>query len=159
MPSKKEMQQAYRSKETQGFQDLHCALQAADPHQPIQRDVARYQLLSMAARRLRELTREKQELSQELSGLRQQSPRPPATYIPHEFLCTPDQGFPCMFRHTTLSGRNLRRPVVTSSIDSGYDDGCMPYPQEMRNSAFNVINTDSSVHSAYYGSYYTTGRV
>ncbi|KAI6122514.1 hypothetical protein EDD16DRAFT_1705089 [Pisolithus croceorrhizus] len=143
MPSKKEMQQAYRSKETQGFQDLHCALQAADPHQPIQRDVARYQLLSMAARRLRELTREKQELSQELSGLRQQSPRPPATYIPHEFLCTPDQGF----------------PLVTSSIDSGYDDGCMPYPQEMRNSAFNVINTDSSVHSAYYGSYYTTGRV
>ncbi|KAI6097651.1 hypothetical protein EV401DRAFT_1895461 [Pisolithus croceorrhizus] len=143
MPSKKEMQQAYRSKETQGFQDLHYALQTADPHQPIQRDVARYQLLSMAAKRLRELAREKQELSQQLSGLRQQSPRPLATYIPHEFLCTPDQGF----------------PLVTPSIDPGWDDGCVPYPQEMRNSTFNVINTDSSVHSAYYGSYYTTGRV
>lgn len=143
MPSKKEMQQAYRSKETQGFQDLHYALQAADPQLPIQRDVARYQLLSMAAKRLRELIREKQELLQELSGLRQQNPRPPALYVPNELLCVPDQAF----------------PSVTLSVDSGYDDGCVPYPQDMRASTYNVISTDSSPHTAYYGSpHYTGGR-
>lgn len=143
MPSKKEMQQAYRSKETQGFQDLHYALQAADPQVPIQRDVARYQLLSMAAKRLGELIREKQELLRELSGLRQQSSRPSAVYVPNELLCVPDQAF----------------SSVSLSMDSGYDDGCVPYPQEMRTSTYNVISTDASVHSAYYGSpYYTGGR-
>lgn len=142
MPSKKEMQQAYRSKETQGFQDLHCALQTVDPHSPIQRDVARYQLLSMAAKRLRELAHEKQVLSQELSLRRQsQSPRPPHMYAPNGLLCSPDQVF----------------PLGTTSVDSVYDDGYVSYTPEMRTVTF---NTNTNVHPAYYGApYYTGGRV
>ncbi|KAI6030580.1 hypothetical protein F5J12DRAFT_298859 [Pisolithus orientalis] len=139
MPSKKEMQQAYRSKETQGFQDLHCALQTVDPHSPIQRDVARYQLLSMgkrqrpytrisitdayvyvrlAAKRLRELAHEKQLLSQELSLRRQsQSPRPPHMYAPNELLCSPDQVFPLWTLCTTMATcLTLRKCELSHSI-------------------------------------------
>lgn len=142
MPSKKEMQQAYRLKETQGFQDLHCALQAVDP-QPIQRDIARYQLLIMAAERLKELAREKQELSQQLSSLSQQNRRPPPNmYAPDELTCAPN----AMFSSATFG------------MSSAYGDGCMPYAQGARTSTFNVVGMDTNAHHAYYGTPYHTGR-
>lgn len=50
MRSKKEMQQQYRTKETEGFDQLHRALHAVNPNTPVRRDIARHQLLIMGER-------------------------------------------------------------------------------------------------------------
>lgn len=69
MPTKKEMQQQYRLKETQGFADLHHALYAVNPQLPIRRDVPRYQLLLLAAEEIRRLAEDRQKLTNQLTYL------------------------------------------------------------------------------------------
>lgn len=69
MPTKKEMQQQYRLKETQGFADLHHALYAVNPQLPIRRDVPRYQLLLLAAEQIRRLAEDRQKLTDQLTYL------------------------------------------------------------------------------------------
>ncbi|KAL4073215.1 hypothetical protein V8B97DRAFT_1916612 [Scleroderma yunnanense] len=87
------MQQAYRSKETQGFADLHRALHAVDPNLPIRRDVARYQLLFMAATQIKKLADDRQELLRRLNYIPQQHTPPQDIYLNSADMAFPEDLF------------------------------------------------------------------